>query len=106
MTQPLRVDLDHLRRSGARMMEHGRDLSDLADRLRTETAAGPRWIGEHGGEAFTGTFAELAVAALTKLEQLADDLDVLGTNLGIMATELDAAEERTAATVEAVREGL
>jgi uncharacterized protein YukE len=106
MTQPLRVDLDHLRRSGARMVEHGRELSDLVDRLRTETAAGPRWLGERGGETFTSTFAEIAQTALAKLDQLARDLDDLGSSLRSMATDLETAEERTAATMQGVRERL
>jgi hypothetical protein len=95
----LDVDLPHLRRCGARIVEFGRDLSEVADRLHAETATGPRWTGEHGGDLFTATFTEITAATVNRLEQLARNLDDLGGNLAGIAAELEAADERAESAV-------
>lgn len=100
------VDVDHVRRCGVRIVEYGGDLSDLVNRLQTETAVGPRWIGEHGGDMFAATFAEIAEAALGKLELLARDLDDIGTNLRAVAAALEASDERAESAVRRVERGL
>jgi hypothetical protein len=100
------VDIDHIRHCGVRIVEHGRDLSYLVHRLQTETAAGPRWIGEHGGDIFAATFAEIAQAALGKLELLARDLDDIGANLQIVAAELEASDAHAESAVRRVGRGL
>jgi uncharacterized protein YukE len=106
VTDRLNVDVDHIRRCGVRIVEHGRDLSDLVDRLQSETATGPRWTGEDGGDTFAATYAEIAQAALGKLDLLVRDLDDIGTNLRLVAAELEAADERAEAAVRRVGRGL
>lgn len=93
MTESLRVDLDHVRRSGVRFVDYGRDLSDLNHRLQAETAAGPRWVPE-AGRAFTATFEALTQVAFGKADLLARNLQNHGLDLRNLAKELEASDER------------
>ena len=106
MTDRLNVDIEHIARCGNRIVEHGRELSALVSRLQDETAAGPRWDSEHGGRSFTATYTALAQAALGTLDLLARDLDDLGTNLRIVAAEMETSDVSAESAMRRIGRGL
>lgn len=103
MTGDIAVDVEQLRRSGGQLRRLGEEIAGRQGGWNADLrGSGAVWGADEEGAAFGRGYQDVTDVAGELFSALAEALDTVGTNLTVMADNLDAADQASQERFQAV----
>lgn len=103
MSDGFAINTGRLRGSGREFQRLGEQLGGRQGGLNAQLAGSPAvWGADEEGAAFGGQYQEITAKVQELITAMAEAFDTVGTNLGLNADHIDAAEEANTAQLNAI----